>query len=438
MFHVVTIKFIKNFLDRDFSRLQWSLPELNKMIAKMNTKNLMVFFVAIVSALFLISSISAAANYSISQVEVDGVSAVSNDASVVAGETVTVEVMFTSYEHDTDVTVKAEIEGKKVDFSGITSAFDVEKGKVYKKTLTLNVPYELKDEVSDDLDLTVTIDGKDSKKFESPVYTVRVQRPSYNAEIKSVTVANSADAGETVPVDFVIKNRGYNNLDDLYVTVSMPALGIEKTSYLDDLVTLDNCTHDCDKEDTVSGRITLVVPYEAKAGIYALEVKVSNDDTNSVAVKQIVVNNDYTSNVVVASTKKTVEAGETAEYDLLLVNPTNKLKVYRVVPESSADVASSVEQSIVAVSAGSSKSVKVMATADEAGEYNFNVNVFSGETLTSKAVLSMSVDKESSIASPIVVLAVILSIVFIVLLVVLIVLITKRPEKTEEFGESYY
>ncbi len=79
-----------------------------------------------------------------------------------------------------------------------------------------------------------------------------------------------------------------------------------------------------------------------------------------------------------------------------------------------------------------------MATADQSGEYNFNVNIFSGETLTSKTVLSMSVDKTSGIASPIVVLAVILSIVFIVLLVVLIVLITKRPEKTEEFGESYY
>ncbi len=315
----------------------------------------MVFFVAIVSALFLISSISASANYSLSRAEIDGVSAISNDASVVAGETVTVDVWFTSYQDDTDVTVKAVIEGKKVDFDGITSAFDVENGKVYKKTLTLNVPYELKDEVSDNLDLTITIDGQNSRKIEFGPYTVRVQRPSYNAEVKSVTVDNSVNAGEAVPVDFVIKNRGYNDLNDLYVTVSMPALGIEKTSYLDDLVTLDNCTHDCSKEDTVSGRITLVVPYEAKAGIYALEVKTSNDDTNSVVVKQIVVNNDYTSNVVVSNTKQTVEAGKTAEYNLLLVNPTNKLKVYRVVPESSADLTSSVEESIVAVSAGSSK-----------------------------------------------------------------------------------
>jgi hypothetical protein len=406
------------------------------MIAKMNTKNLMVF-VAIACALFLATSFVSA--YTNEKVQVDGVNVITGDASVVAGETVTVEVWFTAEEDDTDVTVEAEFEGEKVDFNAQTSSFDVE-NKTYKKTLTLEVPYELKDEVSDDLELTITIDGKDTKKEFGP-YTVRVQRPSYNADIKSVTVANTAEAGETIPVDFVIKNRGYNDLDDLYVTVSIPALGIEKTSYLDDLVTIEDCDDDddCDDEDTVSGRVTLVIPYEAKAGIYALEVQASNDDTNSVAVKQIVINNEYTSNIVVANAKKTVDAGETAEYELLLVNPTNKLKVYRVVAESNTDVTSSVDQSVIAVSAGSSKSVKVLASADEAGEYNFNVDVFSGETLTSKAVLSMSVDKESSsIASPIVVLAVILSIVFIVLLIVLVVLITKKPEKAEEFGESYY
>ncbi len=399
-------------------------------------------FVAIACALFLVANISAAADdYTLTsdQVTVDGVSA--NVASVVAGETVTVDVWFIAENDDTDVTVKAEFEGDKVDFDERTSSFDVEENKTYKKTLTLEVPYELKDEVSDNLELTITVKGKDTKT-EFTSYTVRVQRPSYNADIKSVTVANSVDAGDSLPVDFVVKNRGYNDLDDLYVTVSIPALGIEKTSYLDDLVTIKDCDDDddCNDDDTVSGRITLSVPYEAKAGIYALEVEVSNDDTDSVAVKQIVINNEYTSNVVVASTKKTVEAGETASYDLLLVNPTNKLKVYRVVTQSNADVSSNVDSSVVAVSAGSSKAVTVYADADEAGEYNFAVDVFSGETLTSETILSLSVDQEakSSIASPVVILAIILSIVFIVLLVVLVVLITKKPEKTEEFGESYY
>ncbi len=410
--------------------------ELNKMMTKMNTKNLMVF-VAIACALFLIAGVSAA-DYSINRVTVDGVGAIANDASVVAGENVEVEVWFTANSSDSDVTVEVEFEGKKVDFQKMTSSFDVEAGKTYKKTLTLKVPYELKDEVSDDLELTVTIDGRSTKTEGS--WTVRVQRPTYNAEIKSVTMANSVEAGETVLVDFVIKNRGYNDLDDLYITLSIPALAVEKMAYLDDLVALEVCDDDCDKSDTVNGRISLVIPYEASEGIYAVELAVSNDDTTSSVVKQVVVNNDFAGNVIVASTKRTVGPGQDAEYDLLLVNPTNKLKVFRLVPESSSGLVASVDQSVVAVPAGSSKSVKVLASAEEKGEYNFGVNIFSGETLTSKAVMSMSVEGKtaSSVANPVVILAVVLSIVFVILLIVLIVLVTKKPEKTEEFGESYY
>jgi len=41
-------------------------------------------------------------------------------------------------------------------------------------------------------------------------------------------------------------------------------------------------------------------------------------------------------------------------------------------------------------------------------------------------------------ANPVVVLTVVLAIIFVVLLIVLLVLIGKKPEKSEEFGESYY
>ena len=47
-------------------------------------------------------------------------------------------------------------------------------------------------------------------------------------------------------------------------------------------------------------------------------------------------------------------------------------------------------------------------------------------------------EEVSQLASPIVILTIILAIIFLVLLVVLIVLVTKKPEKAEEFGESYY
>lgn len=362
------------------------------MIAKMNTKNLMVF-VAIACALFLVAGVSA---YTIEGVALDGVNAMTNAASVIAGENVKVEVWFTALQNDSDVTVEVEFEGRKIDFEKSTSSFDVEAGKKYKKTLTLEVPYELKDEISDDLDLTITIDGRSTKLIAS--WTVRVQRPTYNAEVKSVTMPGSVEAGDSVLVEFVIKNRGYNDLDDLYVTLAIPVLAVQKTVYLDDLVTIEDCDDDCGKSDTVSGRISVVVPYDAKAGVYAVEFAVSNDDTTSSVVRQVAVNNDFAGNVIVESTKKTVGVGEKAEYGLLLVNPTNKLKVFRLVPETTSGLVANVDQSVVAVPAGSSKPVKVVASADKEGEYTFGVNIFSGETLTSKAVMSMGVEGAVSFA----------------------------------------
>ena len=66
----------------------------------------------------------------------------------------------------------------------------------------------------------------------------------------------------------------------------------------------------------------------------------------------------------------------------------------------------------------------------------FDVNVFSSEKLLEKVTLKLNA--EGKAVNPIVVLTVVLAIIFLVLLVVLIVLIGRKPQKTEEFGESYY
>ena len=267
-----------------------------------------------------------------------------------------------------------------------------------------------------------------------------VQRPSYNAEVKSITVSQTVEAGDKLPVTVVLKNRGYNDLDDLYVTARIVELGVEKTAYFGDLVAMEDCDSNCDDddEDSTSGVINLNVPYSAEAGVYTVEVTVSNEDSETVAVKQIVVKNDFSNSVIVTSASKTIAAGEEAVYDLLVVNPTDKLKVYRVVTENSADVASSTESAVVAVPAGSSKIVKVSAVANAEGSYAFDVSVFSGDELVSTVPLSMNVEGKSVASNPVVVLTVILGIVFLVLLVVLIVLLGKKPSQTEEFGESYY
>jgi hypothetical protein len=383
------------------------------MKTKMNNKNLLVSFLTIVSVLLLVSTVSANEITTHYDVKVKGINTYTNDISVIAGETITLKVYFTADEDDSDVTLEAEIEGEKVDFDAISEPFDVEDGSTYRKVLNLKIPYELKDEVNGEVTLNIELDGKEHKT-ELEEITLKVQRPSYNTDFKSITVSNSVEAGETFPVDIVLKNNGYNDLEDVYVTVSIPALDLEKTSYFGDLVAIE-----CDEDDvdTASGRLYLKVPYDVEPGVYTLEVKAVNDDLATSKVKEITVKNDLLENVI--------KSGN----DLIILNPTDRVKVYKIIAESPA----SVDESVIVVPAGSSRTVTVSSNAEE---YDFNVNVFSGEELIS--TINFSGNAEETITNPVIILTAVLGIIFIVLLVVLIVLVTKKPEKSEEFGESYY
>ncbi|MEK6828642.1 MAG: hypothetical protein AABY15_00825 [Nanoarchaeota archaeon] len=390
----------------------------------MNTKKLWVSFLAIATVLFLAANVSAGSITTDYTVKVNDQNAYAYTVGVLENERITVEVSFTSLVNDTDVTVEAELNGKKENVNVETSVFDIEAGARYTKTLVLRVPAGLKNDVSDALLLELKVSGKDHRTDFQDV-TLKVQRESYSVQIQAVTTG-TMKAGQVVPVDVVIKNVGYNNLDDLYVVVKIPALNLERTAYFGDLVAIED-NNDNDETDTVSGRVFLAIPYSAKAGVYTLEVEASNGDTTVNAVKQVSISNEFSSGNVVVS-------GDS----LLIVNPTNEVLVYRLVPETASELSVGLSQNVVAIPAGSSRTVDLIVTGSVAGTYNYKINVFSlsGELLY---VVNLTKNVEGSGAtSSIVVLTVILAIIFIVLLVVLIVLMGKKPEKSEEFGESYY
>jgi len=404
----------------------------------MNTKKLLVSFVMLLSVLSLVATVGAAQLATVSKVEVDGLNVNSNPA-IVVGDSVDVRVEFNSLVNASDVTVEVEIEGDKKDVKAETRAFDVESGKEYAKTLRLEVPFDLRDTLSDFVTLNVKVSG-DGFNTEAS-YTLRVQREPFSADVMSISVPQTVKAGETFPVDVVLKNLGYNDLDDVFVTAKISALGVERTAFFGELVALE-CDDDdtsvenygvdikrkCneDNEDTVTGRLFLQVPYGAKSGSYTLDLMVENEDTTSSETAQLVVKNAFSSGNFIVSGNQ-----------LLIVNPTNEVVVYRLIPESTGTLSVSVSDSLVAVPAGSSKAVTVNAVsyADETQVYS--VSVFTADGTLVDTVNFSTAAQERRTSSPIVVLTVILAIIFIILLVVLIVLIGKKPEK-EEFGESYY
>ncbi len=398
-----------------------------KKNAKMNTKRILVSFLLITSVLFLASMVTTTPVTGdiaeITDITVNGMSLNGTTVAVDAGDTITVKVYFTipdpietatptNITSASDVKVKATLEGNKADVIAVTSKFDVLSGVTYVKTLTLKVPSDFQnDNLEESLPLDVKIWNSDYSTEASA--DLELQRPSYDVAIKSVMTSNSVEAGQLFPVDVVLKNVGYNDLADLYVTASITDLKLSKTAYFGDIVNVAN--EDDDNDNTVSGRLYLEVPYNVKAGTYTLSVKAGNDETSSTMTKDVVVTNGVP------------DVAMKSGNDLTLLNPTNQLKVYTLKYEDT-------EISVI-VPAASSKTVTIETPTT--GEYNFDVLVFSGNELLSTVKFSGTAES-TQLTSPVLVLTIILAVVFLVLLVVLIVLITKKPQKTEEFGESYY
>ncbi len=391
----------------------------------MNAKKLWVSLSAIVSLLLLVMTVSAATLplATVESLEVDGLTSTfgNEDISVVAGELVTVELVFQALADASDVKIEAELQGKKIDSEVEITVGDLEIGQRYREVFDLRVPYELQDEVSGDLILNIKVENQDFKTELSEV-TLRVQRPSYNTGIMSISTKNTVQAGETFPVDVVLKNIGYNKLDDLYITVSIPALDLERVIYVGDLVSIEVDDDDDKEGDTVRGRLFLDVPFDATTGVYALEVEAENRDVTVSATKQIFVENSVPNTVIKSGSS------------LIVVNPTNSLKVYNIIPENS-DVR--VSDSVVVIPAGSSKTIAV--DTDAAG--SFRVNVLSGNVVVGAVEFDNSnigTVEDKGQAAGVVILTVILVIIFVVLLIVLIVLLTRKPDRDEELGESYY
>jgi hypothetical protein len=399
---------------------------MNKKNIKMN-KNILVSVLLIASVLLLTSAVSAATvatsvtDYSNITVKVNGDSVLEQTTdlpTVNSGDTLTIQVKFKYSTGDSDATdsikVKATLEGESDDVVATTSSFDVEEGKTYTKTLTLKVPSDFdKEDLTADFPLTIEVGGEDVDLGE-----LHVQRDSYNVAIKSVLTANTLSTGSSVPVQIVLKNDGYNDLEDLYVTVSLPELNIEKQVYFGDLVNVKEDTCDTDDDDcknSVVGTVYLDIPYNAKSGVYTLSVEVTSDDSKNTATKQVTIENTV-SDIAMKSGN-----------NLVLLNPTSKLALYKVTYQGN-NVA-------VVIPAQSSQTVPIEVPAS--GDYKFDVSVFSGDTLLSTVNFTGTAEATQT-ASPVLVLTVILAIVFLVLLVVLVVLITKKPQKAEEFGESYY
>lgn len=393
---------------------------IKKMNKKMDAKKILVSLFAIASILLLAASATAViTNDAIIKVDdvivatYNGAVTLVDSASVIAGETATVKVEFTALANASNVKLRAELEGIEGSVTAVTPLFDVEAGKTYVKTLTIKVPSVDKDSVNEVMTLNLRLWNSGSETEVSNLL-VNVQREAYTAKVVSVNVDSSLKAGENFPVEVVVRNTGYNDLEDVYVTVKIDALGIAKTVYFGNIVNVDNVDSSNDLFDTVRGIVSLTLPFDVKEGKYNLEVVIKNDDSAPVTQSQeVFVANGFPEEVIKVAN------------GLLLVNPSNELRMYKIVTPSS--------ETIESVQAGTSKTVSVNATSTE---YTVTVLRLNGEVVGTFTFESTGQQLIVN-GSPVVVLTAILAVVFLILVVVLVVLMTKKPKKSED-SESYY
>lgn len=407
------------------------------------------FLVLLVSAFVLAFAAQAVSAFgTIQEVQFDDVVVYPTSASVdlanFAGTSIPVEINFLATADALDVRIKAWISGER-DTVAVSERFDVVANRTYKRTVLLQIPTDLNDRLDEVRALEIAVENREQTADEESI-DFTVQRESYIIEILSVNLQSQVKSGESLVIDTVLKNIGRHTADDVFLKVSVPQLGLETTTYFGDLTPTDRSSPD--KEDAVERRTFLRLPADTPAGLYTVELKASNSDSVTTMQRKILVDGAEEDTMFVASaTSKTFSTGETGEYKITLVNRGSVVRVYEIEATSvSSDLNLDVSDPMVVVPAGSSKTISVLASAAQRDDYDFRVTVKSdqGNVLSEKNFVANVRDKGTTgTGAPIsnnatVLLTIVLAIVFVVLLVVLIVLLTRKPEKSEEFGESYY
>ena len=407
-------------------------------------KNFVLASLVAILAVAIVASMVAATStldVNIHQIEVDGLDATSNSVAVVAGTRVPVTVDFTANENASDVVVSAWFQGERSETFVENDFADLIDGRNYKLRLSVNVPSDVDPE--EELTLFVRIET-DSGNYEEEL-TLQGQREADSLEVLLVDFEPNAKPGETVPITVVLKNMGRQEAEDTFVSVKIPELSISRSAYFEDLSPVDVCDSDdgdCDQTDSRERRLFITIPEDAKSGEYEISVRAFNGETETVVAKKLTVLAPRAEgNVLTNPASKQFAVGQEVSYDLVLVNSGNKIAIYNLAPATSDALSIRLSEPVAIVPAGSSKIVKVYVTANREGTFPFSVEVTS-DNFTKEVSYLATVEGRAlsggSTSSNIVALTIVLAIIFVVLVIILVVLLTRRPEKTEEFGESYY
>jgi len=376
----------------------------------------------------------------IDQIEINNVEVTDIETlQVLNGEALNVQIKFNALQNFDDARIMAFIEGyEHSPIVGTTDIFQVTEGKTYVKNINLNLPHDIGSEKDYKLRIVGANDlsGLTIKNMDLYVDT---QRHRVDILDLVMTPNSGVEPGQNIIANVRMKNRGQKFEDSTKVTVAVPELGIEESSYISNLDPQDVATSD---------DMLLFVPDNAQDKQYKVLVTLSYDDGYTSSTQE------YTLNVLASrvvpdknllvSFKNNVDliAGKATSFDVVVANPNEGSKPMSLatLDNSWADV--EVSPSLAMVQAGSDATFKVTVTPKSAvsGEKELVLLVKEGSTTASQLSVQTYVAPTDSINWVNVVLAILLIIAIIILLALIVTIARRRNDNEEDSTstEEYY
>ena len=341
--------------------------------------------------------------------------------------------------------------------------FSVEEGKLYQKTLSLQVPEDIDTSES----YTIRLECSDQIDQEEIEFTVFLNEVRHNVKIFDTLLnpSNQIGAGKPLFVTVRLENLGEKQEDDIKVTASVKELGISVANYLGELVTLQQ---EEDEEflfeEEAQGQIELLLrmPDDAPSGTYTLNIDVEYNRGHSKVSQQLPLTvvglPDETPKVDtvinIDSTSKEVTLGQTVDYKLMIANLGSEKGVYLVQTEGISWGSASVNPGFLTVLGESTGEVTISVTPNEgavAQDYVFVARVLLGNDIVNEITLNTKVksDEETNAGAALtfkMVLGIIFGILVIILVVLGLIIAFKKDDTEDEDapspsvaqGQTYY
>ena len=414
-----------------------------------------------------VSNVTVGNAASIVSIKVNGDTYVDGDTlKVNLGDTLNIRVKVQATQRITNLEASARLVGYEYNtdtsISDTSGLFDLQAGDTEYVDLTVKVPILAEKDV---YELRVDLDGR-AETFGQNAFTIRVAGPRSGILIQDMifTPSGSVESGRSILGQARLENLGEKNLDDVKITMSIPALdNIESSVYMNSI----NGETTLGKGETKSSEeIYLRIPPCAKAGTYDLITTVDFDNgqqttrTDKLTITDggLCTQSQTTAPtqqriIVTAPSAQNVQIGVGgASFPVVIQNTGTASKTFIVSVNGITDWgAYQISDAAPIVAGGETKVVYIYVTAHDGvmpGARTFGIDITADgnkQSIAAQAILTQP-ESQSSWKGVLVTIAIILLVIVIVLAVIVAMRKMKddkqdddeAQEELDEKGQAYY